>query len=140
MKVLIAEDDHLTREIMGQLMVSLGLEPVPAKDGISAWMKYREDPVPLVLIDRMIPGISGDELCRRIRSLPDGGDSYIIMVTALSGRRHLATGLQAGADDYATKPLDTELFRARIRLAQKRLLNRMKRPADSLNLLANIDS
>jgi sigma-B regulation protein RsbU (phosphoserine phosphatase) len=119
---------------MGQLMQSLGLEPVPAKDGISAWMKYRENPVPLVLIDRMLPGISGDELCRRIRSLPEGGDAYIIMVTALGGRGNLETGFKAGADDYATKPLDTDLFRARIRLAQKRLRNRMKDHTFSLNL------
>ncbi|MDA0842297.1 MAG: response regulator [Planctomycetota bacterium] len=140
MKVLIVEDDHLTREIMGQLMKSLGLEPVPAKDGISAWMKYREDPVPLVLIDRMLPGISGDELCRRIRSLPGGDDAYIIMVTALSGRRHLETGLSAGADDYATKPLDTDLFRGRIRLAQKRLRSRMNQSGNSLHPLTKSES
>lgn len=108
MRVLIAEDDAASRIILSRAVRKLGHECLVAQDGLRAWGLYRSSEVDVVISDRMMPGIDGLELCRRIRSLPTDSYAYFIFLTALGEKEHLLAGMRAGADDYLTKPLDRD--------------------------------
>lgn len=130
MKVLIADDDSSTRMILSSLVRKLGHEPHVASDGKEAWDAYRRQRVPLVVTDWLMPGMSGVELCTRIRTDyrdPRMGEfqpqdcSYtrVIIVTALSSRERVIEGFQAGADDFLVKPIDVDALAARIKVAER---------------------
>ncbi|WP_119069865.1 diguanylate cyclase domain-containing protein [Rubrobacter indicoceani] len=140
MKVLIAEDDTVTRRILQLGLNRLGHECLPTSDGREAWETFLEDPdIEVVISDRMMPGMDGIELCCRVRRTPRESYTYFIFITALSERDELLEGFEAGADDYLTKPLDQQQLRARLLTAsrvtelhgrlyeQKRQLERLNR-------------
>ncbi len=106
MRVIIADDDALARLMLTAMVTNLGHECLAAEDGEAAWALYQEEAPDVLVTDRMMPGLDGIELCRRIRD--SGGESYtyIVLITTLSGRPEVLEGIQAGADDYLTKPLD----------------------------------
>ena len=110
MKVLIAEDDAVTRTILKKTVEGFGHECLVAEDGEEAWELYQNlEEIDVVISDRMMPGIDGLELCRRIRSARrDDRHTFFIFLTALGGSEHLLEGMQAGADEYLVKPLDGE--------------------------------
>ena len=112
MKVLIAEDDAVSRTILQRAVEKLGHEVLAAEDGGRAWDLYGEAPdVEVVISDWMMPEVDGLELCRRVRAEERGdgrGYTYFIFLTALGDREHLLQGLEAGADDYLSKPLDRD--------------------------------
>lgn len=109
MKVLIAEDDAVSRTILRRAVEKLGHACLVAPDGEEAWGLYKENPdIDVIISDWMMPGVDGLELCRRVRDDGRDGYTYFIFLTALGDREHLLQGLEAGADDYLSKPLDRD--------------------------------
>ncbi len=120
MRVLIAEDDAVSRTILRRSLEKLGHECLAAGDGVAALELYRKTPaVDLVISDWVMPGIDGPELCRLVRDDRRDGYTYFIFLTALGDRRHLLAGLAAGADDYLTKPLDRDELQVRLASARR---------------------
>lgn len=114
MKILIAEDDPASRMALKTILQKWGHEIVVAGDGNHAWKILQTDSPKLAILDWMMPGIEGVELCRRIRETTDGDYVYIILLTAKVENENIVTGLDAGADDYITKPFDKEVLRSRV--------------------------
>ncbi len=115
MKVLVAEDDLVSRRILEKCVTSWGYEVLLAEDGLQAWEIIQTTPdIGISILDWMMPGLDGTELCRKIRSLSGRHYTYIIMLTAKVQREDLLTGLSAGADDYLTKPFDHDELRLRL--------------------------
>jgi two-component system, cell cycle response regulator len=109
LKILIAEDDAVSRTILRRAVEKLGHECLAASDGEEAWGLYKENPdIDAIISDWMMPGVDGLELCRRVRGDGRDGYTYFIFLTALGDREHLLQGLEAGADDYLSKPLDRD--------------------------------
>jgi len=120
MKILIAEDNMTTRRILETILVKWNYDVISACDGNEAWEKLQEkDPPKLIILDWMMPGINGVEICRRIRR-PDAVEPmYIILLTARDEKNDIVEGLGAGADDYIAKPFDKEELRARIDVGRR---------------------
>lgn len=116
MKILIAEDDTVSRRILIGFCQKTGLEPIEAKDGNEAWdIMQREDAPKLALLDWQMPGYSGVELCQKIRQLPVvGSKPFLILLSARNEQSDIVSGLESGADDYLTKPYDPPELRLRI--------------------------
>ena len=120
MRVLIAEDDAVSRIILQRSIEKLGHECLAAENGEAALEFYRNTPgVDLVISDWMMPGIDGQELCRRIREDERDGYTYFMFLSALGDKGHLLAGLAAGADDYISKPLDRDELRVRLASAHR---------------------
>ena len=114
MQLLIAEDDATTRLILQKAVEKLGHDCLVAPDGAAAWQLFQDARVDVVISDWQMPGIDGIELCRRVRASASETYPYFILLTALSDKAHLLAGLQAGADDYLTKPLDRDELQVRL--------------------------
>ena len=122
MKVLIAEDDSISRTVLESLLMKWGYEVVVARDGTQAWDLLQQKDAPrLVVLDWMMPGIDGVEICRRLRAAGKGSYSYIVLLTMKGDPESIVEGLDAGADDYMVKPYNMEELRSRLR-AGKRIL------------------
>jgi sigma-B regulation protein RsbU (phosphoserine phosphatase) len=120
MKILIAEDNMTTRRILETILVKWNYDVISACDGNEAWKKLHEkDPPKLVILDWMMPGINGVEICRRLRQEDPGKPMYIILLTARDEKNDIVEGLGAGADDYIAKPFDKEELRARIDVGRR---------------------
>ena len=100
-RVLVVDDDHTVREVVVSYLRAGGHTVLDAGDGEQALKIMREEPADLVVLDLMLPGIDGLEVCRRLR---EAGDVPVIMLTALGGETDRVVGLERGADDYVTKP------------------------------------
>ena len=124
MKILLVEDSAVDRRMIGDCLQEMGLHVEVAENGSDAWdMLQSADPPNLALLDWMLPGIDGLELCRRIRTISyDGAYIYTVMLTAKDRKRNLLIAMEAGADDYLAKPVDASELKARI-LAGKRILD-----------------
>lgn len=122
MRILIADDDRMSTLMLGRTLGAWGFEVVVAHDGTAAWEHIVSDAPPqLIIADWMMPGLNGIELCRRVRVTALPSPVYVILLTARSGRLDLVAGLEAGADDYLTKPFDPDELRARIHVGQRTL-------------------
>jgi CheY-like chemotaxis protein len=120
LRVLIAEDDAVSRRILRGAVEKLGHECLVAGDGLEAWEMYqRMADIEVVISDWMMPNMDGLELCRRIRALERERYTFIIMLTALDGDERILEGLRAGADEYLTKPLNREQLQARLAVASR---------------------
>jgi DNA-binding response OmpR family regulator len=128
MKVLIAEDDKDSRELLGWLLQKLGYQVVVTQNGKDAWEAYRKGRFRLVISDLLMPDVDGLELCRRIRAHQQSKYTYIILLTALIGKKDYLEGMEAGADDFMTKPFDPDELRARLRVAE-RILSLQESPS-----------
>lgn len=100
-QILVVDDDHTVREVVVSYLRAAGHTVAEAEDGESALTEMRDNPADLVVLDLMLPGIDGLEVCRRLR---ETSDVPIIMLTALGGETDRVVGLERGADDYVTKP------------------------------------
>jgi DNA-binding response OmpR family regulator len=120
MKVLIADDEAITRLLLETTLGSWGYEVCAAREGGEALRMFEDTPPPdIVLLDWMMPEREGPEVCRIIRARPQPVPVYIILLTSLGGRQNIVQGLQAGADDYITKPFDREELRARLEVGRR---------------------
>jgi two-component system chemotaxis response regulator CheY len=114
MKVLIAEDDALLRQMLQVQLEMAGHDLVFASDGREAWELLQREAIRMIVVDWMMPEVDGPELIRRIRDAGWPGYTYIILLTAKSGREDVVAGLRAGADDYVTKPFSFDELLARM--------------------------
>jgi phosphoserine phosphatase RsbU/P len=119
MKVLIAEDDMVSSYVLAARVRKMGHEVLTAVNGTSAWALYQQEHPRLVITDWMMPEMDGLELCRRIRAEENRSYTYLILLTALSGKEKYFEGMEAGADDFVTKPLDPDGLQARLRVAER---------------------
>lgn len=118
-RVLIAEDDDITRLLLQRWLQSWGYEVTVARDGLEAWdLLERLPSLKLAIVDWMMPGIDGIELCRRLRAQAEYY-RYILMITARTDMRHIVHALESGADDCIAKPFYEHEFRARISVATR---------------------
>jgi DNA-binding response OmpR family regulator len=121
MRVLFADDDVIARTLLAAVLADLDHDVTVADDGEEAWQAFQRDPTPLVILDINMPGLDGLEVCRRIRGHEAGRNVFVVVVTARDGRDDLASVLEAGADDYVTKPTSPENLRARLEIARRRI-------------------
>jgi two-component system cell cycle response regulator len=116
MKILVADDDPLGRRLTERVLTRAGYSVTAAEDGIAALdLLTRKNGPRLALIDWTMPGMDGPEVCRRVRAISEHPYTYMILLTSRESKRDLISGLEAGADDYLTKPCDTEELKARLR-------------------------
>jgi DNA-binding response OmpR family regulator len=127
MRVLFADDDIIARTLMAAVLADLDHDVSMEEDGEAAWEAFQRDPTPLVVLDINMPGLDGLEVCRRIRQHEAGRDVFVLIVTARDGRDDLTRVLEAGADDYVTKPTSPENLRARLEIAKRRIAQDMVR-------------
>jgi two-component system cell cycle response regulator len=121
--VLIAEDDPIFRRILESWFKRWDYAVIAVENGLDAWEVLQGENAPqLAVLDWMMPGMDGIELCRRIRSRDQGPYRYVLLLTAKDDKQDMIAGLEAGADDYLTKPFDVDELRARVR-AGKRILD-----------------
>jgi len=119
-RVLIAEDDPMLRKILRSSLEGWGYQVTAVEDGAKAWEMLQQDPAPQMLIlDWMMPAIDGLELCRLLRERYRLPYQYILLVTAKDDKQDLVRGLEAGADDYLSKPFDRNELRARLRTGRR---------------------
>jgi len=115
MRILIAEDNEVIRAVLESALASWGHESVVCTDGTQAWRELQGEHAPrLAILDWMMPGMDGTEICRRLRQTPATEGVYIILLTGRDQREDIVAGLDAGANDYVTKPFDHEELRARL--------------------------
>jgi diguanylate cyclase (GGDEF)-like protein len=114
MRILIADDDPVIRKIISKLVSDMGHEPVTVNDGNSAIEQIKQHGYPVVVLDWMMPGMDGIDVCRAIRGIENGNICYIIMNSAREGSNSISEALKAGANDYITKTTDSIELRARI--------------------------
>lgn len=120
MRILIAEDDLVSRRVLELTLTGWGHEVIAAADGEQAWAWLEQDPsASLAILDVMMPGLSGYQLCERIRAGPATQATYVILLTAKSQKADLLEGFGAGANDYLTKPFEPRELRARIEAAAR---------------------
>lgn len=120
MKILVADDDAVSRSMMRRLLTQCGYYVLSASDGIEAvQILSREDGPRLLLLDWMMPGLDGPEVCRAIRITAREAYVYIILLTSKDSKDDVIAGLEAGADDYLTKPCHVEELRARLRTGER---------------------
>lgn len=114
MKILIAEDDPVSRCVLEATLVKSGYEVTVTTDGNAAWEALQRDAPAIAILDWMMPGIDGIEVCRRARAIQSPTPTYLILLTAKSDKGDIVQGLEAGADDYVTKPFDRQELQSRI--------------------------
>src|SRR6266542_5086156 len=127
MKVLLVEDDEEARTILKQLLKARGHEVAAFGDAETAWEACQGEPYPLMVLDWVLPGMDGVELCRRIRTLPHGDQSVIVIITSRNRPEDVAEVLTAGADDYFTKPIQPRLLAVRLAIAEKHVADLTRR-------------
>lgn len=123
--ILIADDDRVARELLEAWLVSADLRVESAQNGEETLRKAAELTPDLVLLDVMMPGMDGFEVCRRLRSDPQLAEVPVMMITALNDRDSRLRGIEAGADDFVTKPYDGAELKARVKTIVR--LNRYRR-------------
>lgn len=120
MKILIAEDDTTSRMILEAVSKKWGYDPVAVADGSSAMQVMQQGDAPnLAILDWEMPGMSGLEVCRKIREKSTSNPPYLIILTAKGEKADIVKGLDAGANDYVAKPYDRDELQARIRVGRR---------------------
>jgi sigma-B regulation protein RsbU (phosphoserine phosphatase) len=140
MRILIADDDRVSSTILRHSIERLGHDVVVAHDGEQAWRMLRQDETAAIaILDWMMPGLTGLELCRLIRQGEARSHLYVMLLTARNGPADVVTAIDAGADDYLTKPFDPEELRARVQVGirivslQRRLAERVAELQEALS-------
>jgi sigma-B regulation protein RsbU (phosphoserine phosphatase) len=120
MKVLIAEDDTVSRRMLEAMLTKWGYQVVVACDGLAAWQALQTpDPPRVAVLDWMMPGLDGIEICRRIAADSAYLPIHLILLTTRSDKEDIVEGFQAGANDYITKPFQHEELHARVQVGAR---------------------
>ncbi len=119
MRVLIADDDPVSSRVLAATLAGLGHEVEMAGDGGEAWERHLAAPASVLITDWMMPRVDGLELTRRVRALDSGRYTWIILLTAMRGRTSYLDGMEAGADDFVSKPIHEHELHARLRVAER---------------------
>lgn len=145
MKILIAEDDLISRRLLEATLTKWGYEVAHACDGLAAWEALQQPDAPsLAILDWMMPGLDGVEVCRRIRAIPACQPRYLLLLTAKGDRADIVAGLQAGADDHVAKPFDPGELQARLQVGvrmiqlQRSLNERVQELEDALSQIKRL--
>jgi serine phosphatase RsbU (regulator of sigma subunit) len=129
LKILIADDDDVSRLILASALKKLGYEVVAAENGLKALEAFRKDDFPVLISDWLMPGMDGPALCREVRKVPRENYTYIVLLTSLDGKANYLVAMDAGADDFMTKPFDSEQLKGRIQVAE-RIIGLQRRVAE----------
>ncbi len=143
MKVLVADDDPVSRRMLEARLYQTGYEAILAADGVEAWRVLQEQNCPtLAIVDWMMPHMDGIEVCRRVRRKQKGPYVYVILLTAKNEKEDIVRGLDSGADDYLTKPFNSEELDARLRSGRRimDLQTELIAARESLRIQATHDS
>jgi DNA-binding response OmpR family regulator len=139
MRILIAEDDLVPRTVLERTLQKWGHEVIVTADGTAAWEAFQNpNPPPLAILDWMMPGMDGPEVCRKVRALSRPQPTYLILLTARNKKEDVVLGLESGADDFVTKPFDQQELRSRVRVGerivelQRGLADRVRQLEDAL--------
>jgi sigma-B regulation protein RsbU (phosphoserine phosphatase) len=120
MDVLIAEDELVSRCSLEAILRKWGYQVIVTEDGAAAWDVLRHDDGPqLAVLDWMMPGKDGPDICRLLKQTPRPRPPYVILLTARDGKADLVAGLQSGADDYIAKPFNLDELRARLQVGER---------------------
>lgn len=119
MKILIAEDDPVSSKILEQNLSDWGYEVILAKSGEDAWQRFTETGFRMAILDWMMPGMNGVELCQKIRRRRKSRYTYIILLSAKDRKQDIIAGLSSGADDYMTKPVNFLELKARLQTGRR---------------------
>jgi DNA-binding response OmpR family regulator len=120
MKILIAEDDPVSAKILQFTLENGGHEVMAVTSGEAGWELFNKEPTRVVISDWMMPDLDGLGLCGKIRARPRTDYTYFILLTAIhTGRENLRKAMNAGVDDFLTKPLDREAIMMRLRVAER---------------------
>ncbi|MBF0477173.1 MAG: diguanylate cyclase [Deltaproteobacteria bacterium] len=120
MRILIADDNSVTRRMLKSFLAKWGYEVVTTKDGDEAWEVLKENDCPdIAILDWVMPGKEGIEVCRMVRAANKPSYIYIIILTSLGNQEDIIAGLQAGADDYVIKPFSYDEFRCRVCIGER---------------------
>ncbi len=119
MKILIAEDDLITSRIVEKNLNSWGYEVVLARSGEQAWQELKDSSLRLAILDWMMPGMDGTEICQKLRRRKKFKYTYVILLSAKDRKQDIIAGLSSGADDYMTKPINFLELRARLQTGRR---------------------
>ncbi len=119
MKILIAEDDAITRLLLSSALTKLGHDVLGASNGREAWNAWEGGEFSFIISDWMMPDLDGLEFCRRIRAERRADYTYIILLTSRAGKTNYLEAMTAGADDFITKPFEKDSLAARVRVAER---------------------
>ena len=120
MRVLVADDDPLARRLLEVTLTRSGYEVLAVADGVEAWdVLHGQDSPTLALLDWMMPGLTGVDVCRKVREATPRGPIYLIVVTSKGQTEDVVNALRTGADDYITKPFEIEELRARLAVGER---------------------
>lgn len=121
MRILLVEDHPESRRTLQRLIERRGHEVVAVGSAEEAELELRKQPFPFLILDWMLPGKSGVELCQELRTAPKGEELFILLVTARDDTQDLERALEAGANDYLIKPLDPARLNVRLSVAERRI-------------------
>lgn len=140
MRILMAEDDLVSQRVLQTMLTKWGFEPIVVNNGSDAWSWLQKTDAPqLAILDWMMPGMDGVDVCRAVRALERDCPSYLILLTAKGRKEDIVTGLEAGANDFLTKPFDREELHARIHVGvrvvelQTELAKRVRELEDAIS-------
>jgi len=120
MKILIAEDDSLSQTMLKAMVARAGFEPVVTGDGLEALqILSRADGPKLAVLDWMMPGMDGPDVCRKMREIKTDEPAYLILLTSRDDKKDVILGLKSGSNDYVVKPYDIEELKVRIGIGRK---------------------
>ena len=119
MTILIADDEAASRRLLQGYLQKWGHEVVSATNGAEAWRLFEQQEFPLVISDWMMPELDGVDLIRRIRASARPAHVYVILLTGRSQKEDMVEGMEAGADDFVTKPFDRDELRVRLRVGER---------------------
>ena len=120
MKILLADDDLVTSEIIKEQLQQWGYEVICKYNGVDAWEALQAKEAPrLVILDWQMPGLTGLEICKKLRSRTSGSYVYVVLLTSLADKSDLIQGMEAGADDFLTKPYNAHELRVRLHAGKR---------------------